>query len=109
MIVAIDPRVDISEFFGHVRGAAFTGADADKKGLFEAAGDGILFLDEIGDLPLSFQPHLLRVLQTWEFRKIGSPKTLKASCKVVAAAGSCAPKAHSGLSYTVFVLTKSLV
>jgi len=73
-----------SEFFGHVRGA-FTGADADKKGLFEAAGDGILFLDEIGDLPLSFQPHLLRVLQTWEFRKIGSPKTLKASCRVVAA------------------------
>lgn len=73
-----------SEFFGHVRGA-FTGADSDKKGLFEAAGDGVLFLDEIGDLPLSFQPHLLRVLQTWEFRKVGSPKTLKASCRVIAA------------------------
>lgn len=73
-----------SEFFGHVKGA-FTGADADKKGLFEAAGDGILFLDEIGDLPLSFQPHLLRVLQNWEFRKVGSPKVLKSSCKVIAA------------------------
>lgn len=73
-----------SEFFGHVKGA-FTGADADKKGLFEAAGNGVLFLDEIGDLPLSFQPHLLRVLQTWEFRKVGSPKTIKASCRVVAA------------------------
>ncbi|MBI2411970.1 MAG: sigma-54-dependent Fis family transcriptional regulator [Deltaproteobacteria bacterium] len=73
-----------SELFGHVKGA-FTGADADKKGMFEAAGSGVLFLDEIGDMPLSFQPHLLRVLQNGEFRKVGGPKTLMANCRVIAA------------------------
>lgn len=73
-----------SEFFGHVKGA-FTGADSDKTGVFEAAGEGVVFLDEIGDLPVSFQPHLLRVLQNGEFRKLGSHKVLKASCRVIAA------------------------
>lgn len=73
-----------SEFFGHVKGA-FTGANSDKTGVFETAGEGVVFLDEIGDLPLSFQPHLLRVLQNGEFRKLGSAKPLKTSCRVIAA------------------------
>jgi two-component system response regulator AtoC len=73
-----------SELFGHRKGA-FTGAIADRVGLFEAAGDGTLFLDEIGLLPLSFQPHLLRVLQDGEFRRVGSSQPSKARCRVIAA------------------------
>jgi DNA-binding NtrC family response regulator len=73
-----------SELFGHVRGS-FTGAIADKKGLFEAAGSGTIFLDEIGLMPLSFQPHLLRVLQDGEYRPVGSTKPVKAQCRVIAA------------------------
>ena len=80
-----------SEFFGHVKGA-FTGANSDKTGVFEAAGEGVVFLDEIGDLPLSFQPHLLRVLQNGEFRKLGSAKPLKTSCKVISATNKDLPK-----------------
>jgi transcriptional regulator with PAS, ATPase and Fis domain len=73
-----------SELFGHTKGA-FTGATADKMGLFEAAGDGTIFLDEIGELPLSIQPRLLRVLQSGEFRQLGSNRLLKARCRVIAA------------------------
>ncbi len=73
-----------SELFGHVKGA-FTGAITDKKGLFETAGKGTIVLDEIGDMPLSFQPHLLRVLQEGEFRRVGSTRTMKARCRVIAA------------------------
>jgi DNA-binding NtrC family response regulator len=73
-----------SDLFGHKRGA-FTGAVSDKVGLFEAAGEGAIFLDEIADLPLPIQPRLLRVLQNGEFRPLGSNRTLKARCRVIAA------------------------
>jgi DNA-binding NtrC family response regulator len=73
-----------SELFGHKKGA-FTGAITDKTGLFEAAGEGAIFLDEIAELPLSIQPRLLRVLQNGEFRPVGSNQTLKAKCRVIAA------------------------
>jgi len=73
-----------SELFGHQKGS-FTGAIQDKIGLFEAAREGVLFLDEIGDLPLSFQPHLLRVLQNGEFRPVGSHRVSKSRCRVIAA------------------------
>jgi len=73
-----------SELFGHTKGA-FTGAIMDKIGLFEAAEEGAIFLDEIGELPLSMQPRLLRVLQSGEFRRVGSNKLLKAHCRVIAA------------------------
>jgi len=73
-----------SEFFGYVKGS-FTGAIKDKTGLFEAANDGTIFLDEIGELPLSFQPHLLRVLQDGEIRRVGSNRPFRTTCRVIAA------------------------
>jgi len=73
-----------SEFFGYVRGA-FTGADRDKKGLFEEAHKGTLFLDEIGELPASMQVKLLRVLQEQEIRPIGSAQRKKIDVRILAA------------------------
>lgn len=73
-----------SELFGHEKGS-FTGALADRKGYFEEADGGTIFLDEIGELPLSTQVRLLRVLETGEFMKVGSSKTLKTNVRVVAA------------------------
>ncbi|MBU1233357.1 MAG: sigma-54 dependent transcriptional regulator [Proteobacteria bacterium] len=73
-----------SEFFGYVKGA-FTGADRDRKGLFEEADSGTLFLDEIGELPLSLQVKLLRVLQENEIRPVGSLKTKKINVRVITA------------------------
>ncbi len=80
-----------SELFGHEKGA-FTGALSDRKGYFEAANKGTIFLDEIGELPLSTQVRLLRVLETGEFIKVGSSKVIKSDVRVVAATNVNIPK-----------------
>jgi two-component system, NtrC family, nitrogen regulation response regulator NtrX len=81
---AIPPELIESELFGHERGA-FTGATGRKKGLFELADGGTIFLDEIGDMTLSAQAKVLRVLQSGEFNRVGAETTLKADVRVVAA------------------------
>ena len=73
-----------SELFGHEKGS-FTGAISERKGYFEAADKGTIFLDEVGELPLTTQVRLLRVLETGEFMKVGSSKVLKTDVRVVAA------------------------
>ncbi|HBL76562.1 MAG: sigma-54-dependent Fis family transcriptional regulator [Bacteroidetes bacterium GWF2_42_66] len=81
-----------SELFGHEKGS-FTGALADRKGYFEEANGGTIFLDEIGELPLSTQARLLRVLEAGEFMKVGSSKVLKTDVRVVAATNIDIPQA----------------
>ena len=73
-----------SELFGHEKGA-FTGADRDRKGYFETVDGGTIFLDEIGEMPLDTQAYLLRVLESGEFIRVGSSKTLKTDVRVIAA------------------------
>ena len=73
-----------SELFGHEKGA-FTGATDSRKGYFEVANNGTIFLDEVGELPLSTQVRLLRVLETGEFIRVGSSKVIKTNVRVVAA------------------------
>jgi formate hydrogenlyase transcriptional activator len=73
-----------SELFGRERGA-FTGADARQIGRFELADGGTIFLDEIGEMPLELQSKLLRVIQDGEFERLGSPRTIKADVRIIAA------------------------
>lgn len=73
-----------SELFGHEKGS-FTGALSDRKGYFEVADGGTIFLDEVGELPIPTQARLLRVLETGEFIKVGSSKVQKTNVRIVAA------------------------
>jgi transcriptional regulator with PAS, ATPase and Fis domain len=73
-----------SELFGHEKGS-FTGAIAERKGYFEIANEGTLFLDEVGELPLSTQARLLRVLENGEYIRVGGSKVMKTNVRVVAA------------------------
>jgi transcriptional regulator with GAF, ATPase, and Fis domain len=81
---AITETLMESELFGHAKGA-FTGAVADKKGLFEAANNGTIFLDEIGEMSVDMQKKLLRVLQERELRPVGGKGTIKVDVRVISA------------------------
>ncbi|HEY8040087.1 MAG TPA: sigma 54-interacting transcriptional regulator [Polyangiaceae bacterium] len=81
---AVTPTLIQSELFGHERGA-FTGAVAQRRGAFESADGGTIFLDEIGELPLDVQPMLLRILEAREFRRVGGNQTLHVDVRVIAA------------------------
>lgn len=81
-----------SELFGHEKGS-FTGAHESRKGYFEVADGGTIFLDEVAELPLSTQVRLLRVLESGEFMKVGSSKVIKTNVRVVAASNVHLPTA----------------
>ncbi len=81
---AIPESLIESELFGHKKGS-FTGAIADKQGLFEVADGGTLFLDEIGELPLTMQVTLLRAIQDRQIRRVGGNETIKIDLRIVAA------------------------
>ena len=82
---AISPNLIESEFFGYEKGA-FTGASASgKKGYFEIANNGVMFLDEIGELPLEMQAKLLRVIQDGEFYRVGGTTPIKTNVRIISA------------------------
>ena len=81
---AIPQNLLESELFGHVKGS-FTGAIRDKKGLFEEADGGVIFLDEIGDLPMDMQVKLLRAIQEREIKRVGDNRTIKIDVRIIAA------------------------
>jgi two-component system response regulator AtoC len=81
---SVVPTLLESELFGHVKGA-FTGADSDKAGRLELAGDGAIFFDEIGDMALDLQGKLLRALQERTFERVGSVKPIAFRARVIAA------------------------
>jgi len=102
-----------SEMFGHEKGA-FTGADRRKIGAFETADDGVLFLDEVADLPLNLQSKLLRVLEEFEFNRVGGTELIKVKVQVIAAtsrdlaSASTERKFREDLLYRLNVLSISV-
>jgi two-component system NtrC family response regulator len=83
-VASLSENLMESELFGHEKGA-FTGAVKDRIGRFEEADGGTIFIDEVGDIPLSVQVKLLRIIQFGEFQKIGSNQTLKTDVRIIAA------------------------
>jgi DNA-binding NtrC family response regulator len=81
---ALSPHILESELFGHAKGA-FTGAYDHRRGYFEAAAGGTIFLDEIGELPLEVQGKLLRVVQEWVMVKVGTSEPIKVNARIIAA------------------------
>jgi len=110
---AISPNLFESELFGHVKGA-FTGASQNRVGAFEAAHRGVLFLDELGELPLELQPKLLRVLETSSVSPVGSYQPRSVDVRVIAATHKNLSQLvdvgefRADLFYRLFVLTVEL-
>src|SRR5438067_7517348 len=105
---AINENLLESELFGHEKGS-FTGAHADKKGLFEVADRGTLFLDEIAELDVGMQAKLLRALQERRIRRVGGSHELPIDVRVVAATNRKSTRlnsSHVSISYAVFCLKK---
>jgi transcriptional regulator with PAS, ATPase and Fis domain len=102
-----------SELFGYEKNA-FTGAAAAKPGRFELANNGTLFLDEIGDIPAPIQIKLLRVLQEWEFERLGATKTTRVDVRLIAATNKDLEKAvaaetfRNDLYYRLNIVTISI-